>query len=157
MKYRPNGTFTLTQIQDNVTKLIGKRKKRIINYRDNVKSKIKEINIKEEFISHSPEAISQATDWDFILSVSKSKLTRELFKANSFLEHIDLLEDGLQSNDVFALMKISKLQSAEMRTLLLTLFKRIEVDFPKGKLLYVQYNLAPFTAIDQYVESVESK
>ena len=149
--------FALTQMQENVSKLINKRKKRIVDHRDALKNHLRDITLKEEFISNSPESINPESDWDFILSISKSKLKRELFKANSFLEHIDLVDNELELNQVFALMNISKLQSAEIRTLLLTLFKRIDVDFTNGKLLYVQYKLAPFTAIEQYVNSIESK
>ncbi|GEM_PF-5292962 len=149
--------FTLSQMHENVLKFINKRKKKIVDYRDTLNNQLRDIRLKEEFISRSPESIHPESDWDFILSISKSKLKREVFTANSFIEHIDLVDDGIQLNKFLALMKISKLQSAEIRTLLLTLFKRIDIDFSNDKLLYIQYKLAPFTAIDQYVDSIESK
>lgn len=148
--------FTLTQMQDNIGKLMTKRKKRIEAHRNAIKQHLQDISVKEEFIIHSPDVINQDSEWDFILSVSKSKLSRELFKANSFLEHIDLVAEDLHSNQIFTLLKLTKLQSPEIRTLLLTILRRIEVDFANGTLLYIHYKLAPFTAIDQYVDSIES-
>lgn len=150
--------FTITQIKDSICNLIKKRKKKIVEYRDSIKEQITGITLKEDFITNSSELINNKTcDWDFILSVSKSKLKRELHKANTFLEQIELLDEDIMSNEIFNLMNLSKLQNVEIRTLLLTLYKRIDVDFPNGKLLYVQYKLAPFTAIEQYLDYIDSK
>lgn len=148
--------FTLTQIQNNVAKQIKNKKKKIVKYRDSINEQIKDINIKNQFITNSPKYIEETYDWDFILSISNSKLKRELHKANSFIEHFDLIEESIVSTDIFTNMNLSKLSNPEIRTLLLTLFKRIDVDFPNDKLLYVKYKLAPFTAIEQYIDSIES-
>lgn len=150
--------FTITQIKDSIGSLLNRRKKKIVDYRDSIKEQIKVITLKQELITHSTESINnKECDWDFILSVSKSKLKRELHKANSFLEHIDLIDNNLISNEIFTLMDPAKLQNAEIRTLLLTLFKRIDIDFSNEKLLYVEYKLAPFTAIEQYLDYIDSK
>lgn len=43
------------------------------------------------------------------MSISKSKLSRELYKANSFLEHIELANEELFSTELFGLMDLAKL------------------------------------------------
>lgn len=144
----------LVQMEKNIAKLIGKRKSKIEEYRNSIKNKLQEIELKENFLINTPEKVTQNDDWDFILSISKSKLNRELSKANTFIEHINLLIEGQHSDKLFSLMKLNNLQNPELRTLLLTLFKKIEVDFDSGKLLYVNYKLAPFSEIDRYFESI---
>ncbi|WP_010170866.1 recombinase family protein [Bacillus coahuilensis] len=144
----------LANMEQNIVKLISKRKSKIEQHRNSIKEQLQMITFKEDFLVDSPEKVTQNSDWDFILSVSKTKLNRELSKANTFIEHINLLEEGQNSNKLFSLLKLNNLKEAEIRTLLLTLFKRINVDFEKGKLLYVDYKLAPFAEIDQYFETI---
>lgn len=149
--------MTLTQMGENISKLLAKRKIKIENHRNSIKEQLKQIEFKEEFLLNSPEQVKGNDNWDFILSISKSKNKRELFKANSFIEHIELLEQGLHSNRMFSLLEqfdINHLLSAELRTIFLTLYKKINVDFENGKLLFVEYKLAPFTEIDRYFESI---
>jgi site-specific DNA recombinase len=145
---------TLAQMEYNISKLITKRKLKIEEHRDSIRNQLREIALKEEFLINSPEKVAQNSDWDFILSISKSKLSRDLFKANTFIEHIELLAEGLHSNQIFSLLKLNKLKSPEIRTLQLTLFKKIEVDFENGKLLFIDYKLAPYSEIDQYFETI---
>lgn len=144
----------LANMEHNIVKLISKRKSKIEQHRNSIKEQLQMIAFKEDFLVNSPEKVTQNSDWDFILSISKTKLNKELSKANTFIEHINLLEGGQNSNKLFSLLKLNNLKDAEIRTLLLTLFKRINVDFEKGKLLYVDYKLAPFAEIDHYFETI---
>lgn len=144
----------LANMEHNILKLITKRKTKIEQHRNSIKNQLQEITFKEDFLVNSPEKVTQNSDWDFILSISKSKINRELSKANTFIEHINLLAEGQNSNKLFSLLKLNNLKNAELRTILLTLFKKVNVDFENGKLLYVDYKLAPFAEIDQYFETI---
>ncbi|UQZ74820.1 hypothetical protein C2I17_09715 [Niallia circulans] len=144
----------LAQMEQNIAKLITKRKSKVEEHRNSIMNQLQEINFKEDFLVNSPEKITQNCEWDFILSISKSKLNRELSKANIFIEHINLLVEGHHSNNLFSLLKLNNLKKSELRTLMLTLFKKINIDFENGKLLYVDYKLAPFAEIDQYFETI---
>ncbi|PZX07406.1 resolvase-like protein [Psychrobacillus insolitus] len=145
----------LENLEHTLAKLMTKGKSKIEEHRNSIKNQLQEITLNEEFLINDPEKVNQNSDWDFILSISKSKLNREIFKANTFIEHINLLTDGFHSNQIFTLLKLNNLQNPELRTLLLTLFKKIDVDFENGKLLYVDYKLAPFSEIDLYYESIK--
>lgn len=147
----------LSKMNHEIANLLAKRKTKLVHYRDTVQQQLKEINVKRDSLYHSPEDVYNSSEWDFILSVSKSKIKDDLFKANSFIEQIEALEKDLQSNQLFAFfekMEINKLKNPEIRTIFLTLFKRISIDFENGNLVFVNYQLAPFTEIDQYLESI---
>lgn len=144
----------LNEIERNAVAILTKRKKKIVKHRDSLLQYEKNINLKENSLLTAPDKVNHNNNWDFILSISKTKLKRDIFKANSFIEHIELLNDKFQAKEMFSLIKISKLQNPEIRTLLLILFKRILVDFENGKLLYVDYKLAPFSEIEQYIDSI---
>lgn len=149
----------VSTMSNEVIDLLSKRKGKLVQHRDAIQEQLQQIKLKEDFLHHSPEKVKDSSNWDFILSVSKSKLKQELMEANSFIEHIELLEQDFQANQLFSFFKkmnIEKLENTEIRTIFLTFFKRITVDFKSGNHLFVHYKLAPFTEIDQYFESITS-
>jgi len=147
---------TLAIMENNtLAALITKRQLKIIEHRDAISTKLKEIQFKEEFLMNQPEKAS-ISNWHSISSIGELKLKRDLDKANTYIEHINLFLEGIQSNQALSLLNLESLSNIELRTLILVLFKRITVDFDNGRLLYVDYRLTPFTQIDRYLETVKS-
>ena len=74
---------------------------------------------------------------------------------NQFIEYVDALlsksSPGKNSiTDVLSMLDIDRLVGVEKRTILLSIFKEIRVDFESDNHLFVEYQMAPFAALDNY-------
>lgn len=136
-----------------------KRKKMILKYQDSLLEQLRQVEYKENLLNNHITVKNQYGVWDFALAVSKTNLKRNIYDVNQFIEYVDVLlstscPDSINLSDVLSMLDIERLAGVEIRTILLSIFKEIRVDFIKGNHLFVEYQMAPFAALDHYFNSI---
>ncbi|KMY43380.1 hypothetical protein AC622_03180 [Bacillus sp. FJAT-27916] len=145
----------LFNANNHIHKLLNERKKRITQHRDRLLEQLRQVEYKETLLNNHITGKNQYGVWDFALAVSKTNLTRNIYNVNQFIEYVDALlsksSPGKNSvSDVLSMLDIDRLVGVEKRTILLSIFKEIRVDFESDNHLFVEYQMAPFAALDNY-------
>ncbi|PAQ14740.1 hypothetical protein CD798_09870 [Bacillaceae bacterium SAOS 7] len=141
---------------EQVKELIKKRRKVIISHLKKLQLQSDQIYLNERLLINSESCDYPLQEIDFILAVAKETIKSKIQEANNFIEMIDSLleDDNLQM--IFKNLKhinIAKLQNAELRTLLLSMLKTVQIDFESSS-LNIKYRLSPFTQLENFIEKI---
>jgi site-specific DNA recombinase len=147
--------FKVVKMAERIQTVLKRQKKEIIEYRDKLIQELELVTFRENYLISQFEKVTEKADWDFVLSISKSRLKKDLSKVNQFIEHLNLLEENTQPSLIYSLLgkfALNNLNQVELRTLFLSLYKKIAIDFVSGNLVYVDLKFAPFAEIEIYYD-----
>lgn len=147
--------FKVVQMAERIQTVLKRQKKEIIDYRNKLIQDLELVTFRENYLISQFQKVTEKADWDFVLSISKSRLKKDLSKVNQFIEHLNLLEENAQPSLIYSLLgkfALNNLNQVELRTLFLSLYKKINIDFVSGNLVYVNLKFAPFAEIEIYYD-----
>lgn len=151
-------SIKLAKMNNEIKNLLSKRVKKIEHFRDQLNDQLTMVKYKHEMLYNLESDLENTHHWDFIINVAEHKLSKQIQEANRFIEQISLLLQNQNFNELFSTVETSNImnfKNAELRTLLLTLFKKIIIDFDNNNHTSIEYKLSPFPEIEHYLEKIE--
>ena len=143
-------------IKEQIKKSLKKRESLILKYLEVLQSKLKNANYCKELLGQNSN-YNTNPEWDFVISTSISSLKKDLHNTNRFAELVNILSNDKSLEETITRLtniNYANLYDAELRTLVLTYFKEVRVDFENKKYPYVSYNLTPFANLEDYLDQI---
>lgn len=147
-------SMKLTSLTSEIKAIITKRRKKIMDYLKELKVQREQIIFNERQVLNSDSTITE--DMDFVFSVAKNTVQNKIDESSQFIEMLDsLLEDDSLQKIIknISTADLKKFQNVELRTLLLSMLKDIQINL-EDNTLEIKYRLSPFTPLENFIQNI---